>query len=374
MEKLRDKFAKMMVKAEKEDFDEELFTNTLKDYIKSLTTPAGKNSKKEKIRQKDIIEVITEKTGLSKSSVSKNHSSFTSFHKKMTSEIFGQDEAVEKVYDLLSCAKVGLTDEKQPLANFLFIGSTSVGKTFTAKKIAKYFLGNERHFLQINMGEYQDKTGIAKLIGANAVYVGYEKGGLLTEFVRNHPNSVILFDEVEKCDPKILDMFLHILDEGYCTDNLNRTIDFSNCIIVMTSNMGAERNKKRNVGFLDQKEEKEVVCKKALKSYFRPELLARIEEVIYFKELTHKDLLKIINQELKIIKDKLLKKGIEATISKSISPYILKNALKKNLHARDIKNLVKETVHVPLSRFLINNKAVEKITVQSANKEITFTV
>ena len=374
VEKLRDKFAKMMVKAEKEDFDEELFTNTLKDYIKSLTTPAGKNSKKEKIRQKDIIEVITEKTGLSKSSVSKNHSSFTSFHKKMTSEIFGQEEAVEKVYDLLSCAKVGLTDEKQPLANFLFIGSTSVGKTFTAKKIAKYFLGNERHFLQINMGEYQDKTGIAKLIGANAGYVGYEKGGLLTEFVRNHPNSVILFDEVEKCDPKILDMFLHILDEGYCTDNLNRTIDFSNCIIVMTSNMGAERNKKRNVGFLDQKEEKEVVCKKALKSYFRPELLARIEEVIYFKELTHKDLLKIINQELKIIKDKLLKKGIEATISKSISPYILKNALKKNLHARDIKNLVKETVHVPLSRFLINNKAVEKITVQSANKEITFTV
>ena len=138
--------------------------------------------------------------------------------------------------------------------------------------------------------------------------------------------------------------------------------------------MGAERNKKRNVGFLDQKEEEEVVCKKALKSHFKPELLARIEEVIYFKELTHKDLLKIINQELKIIKDKLLKKGIEATISKSISPYILKNALKKNLHARDIKNLVKETVHVPLSRFLINNKAVEKITVQSANKEITFTV
>ena len=138
MEKLRDKFAKMMVKAENEDFDEELFTNTLKDYIKSLTAPASKNAKREKIRQKDIIEVITEKTGLSKSSVSKNNSSFSSFHKKMTSEIFGQTEAVEKVYNSLSCAKVGLTNEKQPLANFLFIGPTSVGKTFTAKKIAKY--------------------------------------------------------------------------------------------------------------------------------------------------------------------------------------------------------------------------------------------
>lgn len=292
----------------------------------------------------------------------------------MTSEIFGQTEAVEKVYNSLSCAKVGLTNEKQPLANFLFIGPTSVGKTFTAKKIAKYFLGSERHFLQINMGEYQDKTGIAKLIGANAGYVGYEKGGLLTEFVRTHPNSVVLFDEVEKCDSKILDMFLHILDEGYCTDNLNRTIDFSNCIIVMTSNIGAERNKKRNVGFMEQKEEKEEVCKKALKSHLKPELLARIEEVIYFKELSHKDLLKIINQELKIIKNKLFKKGIEATISKSISRYILKNALEKDLHARDIKNLVKEIVHVPLSRFLINNKAIEKIMVESADKEITFSV
>ena len=372
VENLRDKFSKMMVKAENEDFDEELFTNTLKDYIKSLTTPEGTGSKKEKVRQRDIIKVITEKTGLSKSSVSKNHSSFTSFYKKMTSEIFGQNKAVKKVYDLLSCAKVGLTDERQPLANFLFIGPTSVGKTFTAKKIAKYFLGNEQHFLQINMGEYQDKTGIAKLIGANAGYVGYEEGGLLTEFVRNHPNSVILFDEVEKCNPKILDVFLHILDEGYCTDNLNRTIDFSNCIIVMTSNMGAQENKKRNVGFLDQKESKEVVYKKALKSYFRPELLARIEEVVYFKELANKDLLKIINQELKIIKSKLLKKGIQATISKSIPSYILKSALEKDFHARDIKNLVKEIVHIPLSRFLISNRSVEKIHVKCANKEITF--
>ena len=290
----------------------------------------------------------------------------------MTSEIFGQNKAVKKVYDLLSCAKVGLTDERQPLANFLFIGPTSVGKTFTAKKIAKYFLGNEQHFLQINMGEYQDKTGIAKLIGANAGYVGYEEGGLLTEFVRNHPNSVILFDEVEKCNPKILDVFLHILDEGYCTDNLNRTIDFSNCIIVMTSNMGAQENKKRNVGFLDQKESKEVVYKKALKSYYRPELLARIEEVIHFKDLDKKDLLNIIKQELKIIKKRLLSKGFEIEFSRSTGSFILQKAISANLHARDIKNLVKEIIHVPLSKFLILNKATTCITIKPVKKEIVF--
>ena len=371
---LRDKFSKMMIKAENEDFNEEEFTETLKEYITSLSSPNGKKVKKEKIRKRDIISVITEKTGLSKSSISKSYSSFGSFQKKMISEIFGQNNSITKIHNSLSCARVGLTDEKKPLANFLFIGPTSVGKTFTAKKTAKYFLGNEKCFLQINMGEYQDKTGIAKLIGANAGYVGYEEGGLLTEFVRNYPNSVILFDEIEKCDPKILDVLLHILDEGYCTDNLNRTIDFSNCIIIMTSNIGVSENKKRSVGFMDQKENKETIYKEALKSHLRPELLARIEEVIYFKELNNKDLTKIINQELKTIKDKLTKKDIEVTMSKSISSCILNAALEKKSHARDIKNLVKELVQVPLSHFLIKNSAIDKIKFQSGDKKITFSI
>ena len=157
----------------------------------------------------------------------------------MNSEIFGQSEAINKIYDLLSCAKVGLTDERQPLANFLFIGATSVGKTFTAKKIAKNFLGNERHFIQINMGEYQDKTGIAKLIGANAGYVGYEEGGQLTEKVKRRPYSVVLFDEIEKAHPEVLNILLQVLDDGRLTDSQGRLVDFRNTIIILTSNMGS---------------------------------------------------------------------------------------------------------------------------------------
>ena len=372
MDTLRTKFSKMMVQADNEDFDEEEFTNTLKDYIQSLSNQNGGKSRKEKIRQKDIIQVITEKTGLSKGTVSKSHSSFNSFEKKMNSEIFGQSEAINKIYDLLSCAKVGLTDERQPLANFLFIGATSVGKTFTAKKIAKNFLGNERHFIQINMGEYQDKTGIAKLIGANAGYVGYEEGGLLTEFVRNQPNSIVLFDEIEKCDQKILDLLLHILDEGYCTDNLNRKIDFSNCVIIMTSNIGATQSKKRSVGFLDQQEKPESIYNKELKKHLRPELLARIEEVVHFKDLDKKDLLNIINQELKIIKNRLSNKGFDIDFSRSTGPFILEKAISENLHARDMKNLVKEIIHVPLSKFLISNKNANCITIKPVKKEIVF--
>ena len=372
MDTLRTKFSKMMVQADNEDFDEEEFTNTLKDYIQSLSNQNGGKSKKEKIRQKDIIQVITEKTGLSKGTVSKSHSSFNSFEKKMNSEIFGQSKAINKIYDFLSCAKVGLTDERQPLANFLFIGATSVGKTFTAKKIAKNFLGNERHFIQINMGEYQDKTGIAKLIGANAGYVGYEEGGLLTEFVRNQPNSIVLFDEIEKCDQKILDLLLHILDEGYCTDNLNRKIDFSNCVIIMTSNIGATQSKKRSVGFLDQQEKPESIYNKELKKHLRPELLARIEEIVHFKDLDKKDLLNIINQELKIIKNRLLNKGFDIDFSRKTGPFILEKAISENLHARDIKNLVKEIIHVPLSKFLILNKTANCIKVKPVKKEIVF--
>jgi|TARA_R110002020_G_scaffold41989_5_gene123408 ATP-dependent Clp protease ATP-binding subunit ClpC len=372
MDILRSKFSKMMVQAENEDFDEEEFTNTLKDYIQNLSDQSSNKSRKEKIRQKDIIQVMTEKTGLSKGTVSKSHSSFASFEKKMNSEIFGQSEAIEKIHNLLSCAKVGLTNELQPLANFLFIGPTSVGKTFTAKKIAKNFLGNEKHFIQINMGEYQDKTGIAKLIGANAGYVGYEEGGLLTEFVRNQPNSIVLFDEVEKCDPKILDLLLHLLDEGYCTDNLNRKIDFSNCVMIMTSNIGSTQIKKRSVGFLDDKDNAESIYDKELKKYLRPELLARIEEVIHFKELDKKDLLKIINTELKIIKNRLSSKGFDIKFSKGAASFILEKAISKTLHARDIKNLVKEIIHVPLSKFLIVNKNTKNITVKSLKKEIVF--
>ena len=135
------------------------------------------------------------------------------------------------------------------------------------------------------MSEYQDKTGISKLIGANAGYVGFEEGGLLTEFVRNNPNCVVLFDEVEKCDPKILDLLLHILDEGNTTDNLNRDVDFSNTVIVMTSNIGHNENSKRSMGFVPDKESDSSVYKKALKSHLRPELLARIDEVIFFNNL-----------------------------------------------------------------------------------------
>tara|TARA_R100000700_G_scaffold40089_1_gene54689 strand:- start:12361 stop:14793 length:2433 start_codon:yes stop_codon:yes gene_type:complete len=362
----------LMATNEDEKVDEEEFTELLKNYLQVMAKHAERRGRKQKVRQKDIISILTEKTGLSGKTIAKNTSSFSSFLKQMNSEIFGQEENIQTIHDTLSCVKAGLNDPQKPLSNFLFIGSTSVGKTFTAKKIAKYFYGNEKSFIQLNMSEYQDKTGISKLMGANAGYVGYEEGGLLTEFVRNNPNSVVLFDEIEKCDPKILDVLLHILDEGYATDNLNRTIDFSRTVVIMTSNIGHKEKSKREMGFLPQPEEDENIYKKSLKKYLRPELLARVDEVLFFNELSDPHLLKIINQELKGIETRLKERNIEITCSPSVKKFIFNKIKEKNTHARDIKNLVKTIVQIPLSQFIVQNRKADKISIKIVDKSLSF--
>ena len=290
----------------------------------------------------------------------------------MNSEIFGQEKNILTIHNALSCAEAGLNDPNKPLSNFLFIGGTSVGKTFAAKKIAKYFYGNEKSFIQINMSEYQDKTAISKLIGANAGYVGYEEGGLLTEFVRNNPNCVVLFDEIEKSDPKILDLLLHILDEGYATDNLNREIDFRRSVIVMTSNIGHTEKSKRSMGFLSEQEPASDIYKKSLEKYLRPELLARLDEILFFNELNDAHLLKIIVQELKHIASRLVNTGIELKYDLGIKKHIFNKVKEKNSHARDIKNLVKNIVQVPLSEFIVKNRKVEKISLKIVDKSLVF--
>tara|TARA_Y100000361_G_scaffold137030_1_gene138128 strand:- start:168 stop:2597 length:2430 start_codon:yes stop_codon:yes gene_type:complete len=362
----------LMSTQEDEKLDEAEFTELLKNYLQTMAKHVQRRGRKQKIRQKDIISILTEKTGLSPKTIAKNTTSFSSFLKQMNSEIFGQEENLKIIHNTLSCVKAGLNDPSRPLSNFLFIGSTSVGKTFTAKKIAKYFYGNEKAFIQLNMSEYQDKTGISKLMGANAGYVGYEEGGLLTEFVRNNPNCVILFDEIEKCDPKILDVLLHILDEGYATDNLNRTIDFSKTVVIMTSNIGHKEKSKREMGFLPQEQKEEDTYKLSLKKYLRPELLARIDEVLFFNELGDPHLLKIINQELSNIEQRLLARGVKIKWSPTVKKFIFNKIKEKNSHARDIKNLVKTIVQIPLSQFIVKNRKIEEICLKVVDKNLTF--
>ena len=372
VEEVRTSFCQfLMGTTEDEKLDEEEFTLMLKNYLQVMARYTEKKGRKQNLRQKDILAVFEEKTGLSPKTIAKN-TSFTSFYNQMNSEVFGQEKNVKVIHNALACAKAGLNDPTKPLSNFLFVGSTSVGKTFTAKKIAKYFFGNEKSFLQLNMSEYQDKTGISKLVGANAGYVGYEEGGLLTEYVRNNPNCVVLFDEVEKCEPKVLDILLQILDEGYITDNLNRRIDLSNTIVVMTSNVGYKEKTVKSMGFAPQTENEDEIYKSSLKKYFRPELLARVDEVLVFNELGESELLKIIRTELSTIEDRLSERGIEISMNKSVEKHILNEIKMQKNHARQIKSAVKTIIQVPISNYIVKNRNLEKITIKVVDKSLEF--
>ena len=191
--------------------------------------------------------------------------------------------------------------------------------------------------------------------------------------MRNNPNCVVLFDEVEKCDPKILDLLLHILDEGHATDNLNRHIDFSKTIIVMTTNMGHAEKSKRSMGFLPETTEARDIYKKSLKKYLRPELIARLDEILFFNDLNEKDLLKIIEAELQKIQERLSVKNITLTLSLALKKYIFNEIKDKNQNARNIKNVIKRLVQVPLSEFIIKNRNIEKISTKIVDKELVFT-
>lgn len=359
---------KFSTKSEESDGEQDT-ESLIQEYIKDLVSYIDKHDKKRRVSRDQILEVFEKKTGIPKKIIGESNKSFSNFNKKMKSEIFGQEEAIERIYNILSSVKVGLNDPNKPLANFLFVGPTSVGKTFTAKNIAKHFFGNKKSFLQINMSEYQDKTGISKLLGANAGYIGHEDGGILTEFVIDNPNSVILFDEIEKCDPKILDLLLHLLDEGYISDSFNRRIDFSKCIIVMTTNIGHKEASKNTMGFFTEKNEQECY-KESLSKYLRPELIARIQNTLIFNTLNDEIMANIVGVEINKIKNRLADKGINLSVPKSIQKFLVEEIKAKKLNARNIKSLVVKLIQFPLASFIMNEEKNKKLSLKVIDKTI----
>lgn len=330
------------------------------------------SSQKFDIKNSDVLKIISEKTGLSEDSIMINNNEFLNFQANIEKEVFGQSENIEKITDILSCAKVGLNDQNKPLASLFFVGPTSVGKTHTAKKIAKHFYGNEKSIIQINMSEYQDKTGMSKLIGANAGYVGFDQGGLLTEFVRNNPNCVVLFDEVEKCDPEILNLLLHLLDEGYVNDNLNNKISFNKCIVILTSNIGHENKEKTSMGFINDKPNLQDSYKESVKKYLKPEFVARINSIIVFNELKDKEFKSIINCEMSLIQQKLKQQNIKINFDKESVEFILNSLKSEKLHARNIKDVIKNKLQIPISKFIIQNSKKSNISIKCIDNSINI--
>ena len=207
--------------------------------------------------------------------------------------VIGQQEAIKSVAHAIKRARVGLKDPSKPIGSFIFVGPTGVGKTYLAKSLAENIFGSEEHLIRMDMSEYMEKFAVSRLVGSPPGYVGYEEGGQLTEQVRNHPYSVILFDEIEKAHPDIFNLLLQILDDGRLTDGQGRTVDFKNTIIIMTSNVGVSSlNEKQVIGFetgnMEEKnaERTHEIIEREVKNAFAPEFLNRLDEVIMFNPLS----------------------------------------------------------------------------------------
>lgn len=342
-------------------------------FLSDLNELNEKHSEKPiNIKKSDILDVISEHSNISVDQIKESRQGFCSFLSRMSKEVFGQKDVLDKVNDLLSCAKAGLIEDNKPLASMFFVGPTSVGKTYTAKKIAKNFFGNEKAILQINMSELYDKTGISKLIGSNAGYVGHEEGGLLTKFMRDNPNSVVLFDEVEKADPQVLNLLLHLLDEGYIEDNKHNKIDFSKSVVILTSNIGHQTASKPSMGFVQDEVDLTDSYKSSVKSQLKPELLARINDVLVFNQLGDSDVKRIISFELNQIKEKLKSKNITININNTSIDCVFNDIKNKDMHVRDIKRYVREHIQVPIAHLVVKNSKTSEISIKSVDNKISI--
>lgn len=308
---------------------------------------------------------------------------YKNLDKDLKKDVIGQDKAIESVSRAVKRARVGLKDPSKPIGSFIFVGPTGVGKTLLAKSLAKNLFGDPEALIRMDMSEYMEKFSVSRLVGSPPGYVGYEEGGQLTEKVRTHPYSVILFDEIEKAHPDIFNVLLQILDDGRLTDGQGRTVDFKNTIIIMTSNIGVSSlSQKPVIGFEtgdeDEKIDKrnEEVIQKALKEAFAPEFINRLDEVIMFNSLSEADIQKITKLMLEETRERLEKIGIEINFNKKVVELLAKEGFNKEYGARPLErhitkmiddNLAEEILDGNLSKDMMINLTVKEGKINFSN-------
>lgn len=345
-----------------------------------LQAQADKNKRKSlgQIDENSIQEIIAKMTGIPLSAISENENkNIINLEHKIARHIFGQTKALETISHTIRKAKAGLHDKNKPLASFMFLGPSGVGKTATAKQIAQHIFGGQHNMVRVDMSEFSEKFNISKLIGSPAGYVGYKEGNKFTDLIKNKPYSLILFDEIEKAHPDVFNLLLPILEEGELTDATGRTVNFRNCIIAMTSNVGlAEFNRQAVMGFeLDEpsddfKNLSEKITN-SLHKHFPPEFTNRLDNIIVFEPLNQTAARNIIKQEIAELTGRLAEQDIELNVDHKIINHLLKSneAIKEG--ARSLKRLVDTHLASPLSLTILNQPK-NKIRVELNKSKITI--
>ena len=315
------------------------------------------------ITEDNIASIVSKMTNIPVSKISKGDKERVLNLKEILSKrVIGQDNAITLVSDAILRQRAGINDSHRPIGSFLFLGPTGVGKTEVAKALAEALFDSESHIIRIDMSEYMEKYSVSRLIGAAPGYIGYEEGGQLTEPVRHNPYSIVLFDEIEKASPDVLNLLLQIMDDGRLTDAQGRLCDFKNTVIIMTSNIGSEEILSGNSQNIE----------KILHSSFKPEFLNRIDEIVYFNYLDKPVQLKIVDKMLNDLKGRLENEYYVVDFTDSLKEYILDQAYNKEFGARPIKRYIQHNVETVLARKIIDGtlKPKNKYIVDYINNEI----
>lgn len=347
---LRDKEKKLLerLESEKKKFEEEQSKN------------------RKEIDPELVLTVVSSMTKIPVNKLSVDDKmSLVGLEKTLTEDVIGQEEAVTKISKAIRRNRLGIKDPNKPIGSFIFLGSTGVGKTHLAKQLAKQIFGSSDALIRVDMSEYQEKHTISRLIGSPPGYVGYEEGGQLTEQVKNKPYSVILFDEVEKANKEIFHTLLQMLDEGHLTDSLGRKINFKNCLIIMTSNIGVKKLQDfgTGIGFSSNnytnEELKKEILKKEMKNYFSPEFLNRIDETIVFNSLNEESIKKIVDIELSKLVKRLAELKLIFKYDDKLVSHISKVGFDEVYGARPIKRAIQDEVEDLVSESVLNGDVVE---------------
>ncbi len=319
----------------------------LRNKLDELSKKGNEGILSDTVTNEDIANVISKWTNIPISKLmSSEKEKILNLEDNLRKRVKGQDKALKLVSDAIIRSRSGIKDPNRPIGSFMFLGPTGVGKTEVARSLAYELFDDEHHMVRIDMSEYMEKYSVSRLIGAAPGYVGYEEGGQLTEKVRRNPYSIVLFDEIEKAHPDVLNLLLQILDEGRLTDSNGRTVDFKNTIIIMTSNVGSE--------YIINGEEDKVTSE--LPKYFKPEFLNRLDEIIIFNKLSKPDLKEILDKIIEEIEKRLIDINVKINLTDNAKNYFIDNGYDEYYGARPLKRLVNNKLETLIAKKLINNE------------------
>jgi ATP-dependent Clp protease ATP-binding subunit ClpC len=370
---------------ESEDYEKAAQYKTRASQINDQLTKlqaTDKTARRLVVTSDDVAEIVSRMTGVPVGKVIRSEAKYlVNLEKNLDKYVIGQQEAVGAVARAVRRNRSGISSESRPIGSFIFLGPTGVGKTELARVLAREFFGSSENMIKIDMSEFGEHHNVSRLVGAPAGYVGYDEGGQLTDKIRRSPYSLVLFDEIEKAHPDVFNMLLQMLEDGYLTDAKGRRIDFTNTIVIMTSNIGADKlqreanlgfhatqaNERRDLDELHERNSEKVLDE--LKKSLRPELLNRIDKVIVFRALTRKDIFRIIDLQISDLQKRIQKQGLGVAVTTAAKHYLLDHGYDAHNGVRPLRRLMQDTLEDQLALGLLEGKYTKGDVIKVATKD-----